>query len=122
MTGVRTADGTITVPLPGGLIVGHRCLVEAELRPLSGREEEWLARHRGLPIALRVTRLLSDCLVGIGDTATTAELVNLLLVGDRDYLIFALRRLTFGDRFQAVLPCPTCLAPMDISFNADDVL
>jgi hypothetical protein len=114
-------DHTITVSLPGGLIVDDRPLDRAEIRALSGHEEEWLARHRGLPSALVVTRLLERCLVGIGDAPVTADLVRHLLVGDRDYLILALRRITLGDRFQAVLPCPACEARMDVSFGLDDV-
>ena len=37
------------------------------LRPLSGREEEWLARHRSSPGAVRVSWLLNSCLLVLGD-------------------------------------------------------
>ncbi len=121
MAQARRADNTITVPLPGGLIVTDRRLSHAELRPLSGYEEEWLSRYRGQPSALTTTGLLTACLVGIGGAAVTDDLVRQLLVGDRDYLILSLRRMTLGDRFQGVLPCPACDARMDVSFNADHV-
>jgi hypothetical protein len=121
MPGSRSGEHTVTVPLPGGVMVGDRRLGHAELRPLSGHEEEWLARHRGLPSALAVTWILDACLVGIGDAAASGDLARNLLVGDRDYLILALRRMTLGDRFQGMLPCPACAAPMDISFGAADV-
>ena len=119
--GSRSGEETVTVALPGGLIVGDRRLDHAELRPLSGREEEWLARHRGLPSARAVTWLLGACLIAIGDQAVNEALVRNLLVGDRDYLILALRKMTLGDRFQGVLPCRACSALMDIGFGADDV-
>jgi len=119
--GSRSGEDTVTVALPGGLIVGDRRLDHAELRPLSGREEEWLARHRGLPSARAVTWLLGACLIAIGEEAVSEALVRNLLVGDRDYLILALRKMTLGDRFQGVLPCPACTALMDIGFAADDV-
>lgn len=121
MPGSRTGEGTVTVPLPGGLIVGDHRLGHAELRPLTGHEEEWLARHRGASSAVAVTRILEACLVGISDADVPGDLARRLLVGDRDYLMFALRRLTLGDSFQGVLACPLCAAPMDISFGAEDV-
>jgi hypothetical protein len=120
MVGEHLFDGTFL--LPGGLIVGeNRRLCEAELRPLTGHEEEWLARHPGTPSALVVTRLLSNCLVRIDDTPPTSDLVRQLLVGDRDYLILQLRRLTLGDEFQAVLLCPACNAKMDVTVQAGDI-
>jgi hypothetical protein len=114
-------DHTVTVSLPGGLIVDDGRFDRAEIRPLSGHEEEWLARHQGLPSALVVTGLLERCLVGIGDAPVTGDVVRRLLIGDRDYLILALRRMTLGDRFQGVLPCPACEARMDVTFSAEDV-
>jgi hypothetical protein len=121
MAQARRAENTITVPLLGGLVVKDHRLGHAELRPLSGHEEEWLSRHRGQAAALTTTELLAACLVGIGDAVVTDDLVKHLLVGDRDYLILCLRRMTLGDRFQGVLPCPACDAQMDVSFDADDV-
>jgi hypothetical protein len=121
MPASRAGEHTVTVPLPGGLMVGDRRLGQAELRPLTGHEEDWLARHRGLPSALATTSILGACLVALDDAAASGDLVRRLLVGDRDYLIFALRRMTLGDRFEGVLPCPACAAPMDIGFGADDV-
>lgn len=108
--------------LPGGLVLEHdRLLREAELRPLSGREEEWLVRYPAAPVSVAVTRLLSACLVRIDEMKMTPALVRRLLVGDRDYLVLQLRRLTLGDTFQATLPCPSCAAKMDLEFSADDV-
>lgn len=108
--------------LPGGLVSdGGPRLSQTELRPLSGREEEWLAQHSGVPGAVAVTQLLSACLVRIGDEAPTADLVRQLLVGDRDYLILQLRRLTFGDEFQVVVLCPACGAKMDVTLDAAEI-
>ena len=44
---------------------GDRCLRQASLRPLTGREEDWLAQSRNLPHAVKVTRLLSECVLSI---------------------------------------------------------
>jgi hypothetical protein len=110
-----------SVVLPGGLVAEGGLLSAAELRPLTGREEEWLAAHPGTPSARAVTWLLGACLLRLDGAETTPELVRRLLVGDRDYLMLQLRRLTLGDRVSAVIDCPACGAKMDVDFNAEDV-
>lgn len=96
-------------------------LIEASLRPLSGREEEWLAHHRSTPNAVRVSWLLKQCLLSVADQPVNGDLVRRLLVADRQYLTLQLRRLTLGDQIQAVVPCPECNRKMDVDFRLDDV-
>jgi hypothetical protein len=112
----------LTVELPGGLVDdGGGRLTAAALRPLSGREEEWLAAHRGGPSAPAVTRLLGACLLGPGGAPAGAEFARRLLVGDRDFLMLQLRRLNLGEEVRAVATCPACEARMDLSFSVGDV-
>src|SRR4051794_32865783 len=110
------------VTLPGGVVLDDgRRLCQAHLRPLTGREEEWVADHLGAPSVRAVTRLLSACLLRLDDLPASRELVEGMLVGDRDFLILQLRRATLGETISAVLTCPACNARMDIDFQADDV-
>src|SRR5580693_3397927 len=91
--------------LPGGLMLQQNSVLnKACLRPLSGREEEWLAQHQSTPSAKRANWLLNACLVSLGDRPANNDLVQQLLVGDRNFLILQLRRLTLGDHVQAVAP------------------
>ncbi len=108
--------------LPGGLVLDdqHR-LESAELRPLTGRDEEWLAAHPTAPSAIAVTRVLTSCLLRIGDAKPTEKLVRRLLAGDRDFLVLQLRRLTLGNEFHVVFPCTACSNKMDVLFDADTV-
>jgi hypothetical protein len=120
MDGERPLDGIFR--LSGGLIAGeNRRLSEVELRPLTGYEEEWLARHPQAPNALVVTHLLSACLVRIDDMTPSSDIVRRFLVGDRDYLMLQLRHLTLGDEFQAVFLCPACHAKMDVTIQAGEI-
>jgi len=107
--------------LPGGLVQQDQGLNRACVRPLSGREEDWLARHAGTPSAVLVTWLLNACLLSLDGQPVDSDLVRQLLVADRDYLILQLRRLTLGDQVQAVVQCPVCTNPMDVSFLASEV-
>ena len=86
----------------------NHTLSRASLRPLSGRDEEWLARHRNTPNAIRVSWLLTQCLLALDDSPVNCELVQRMLVGDREFLMMQLRRITLGDRVQAVVACPEC--------------
>jgi hypothetical protein len=114
--------GETVFELPGGLALDSgRCLTTAVLRPLLGREEEWLAHASEAPSAARVTRLLSSCLVSLGGEPVTSGLVRKLLVGDRDYLMLQVRRLSLGDDVHAVLTCPACAARMDVDFRVSEV-
>jgi len=111
-----------TFELPGGLVLEDgRRLSRVELQPLTGREEEWLAAHPGVSGAKAVTRLLNTCLLGPDGEPLDSRQVLRLLVGDRDYLMLQLRRITLGDRFHAVIVCPVCDAKMDVDFTADEV-
>lgn len=108
--------------MPGGLVLDDgRRLGRAELRPLTGLEEEWLTRHAGTPSAQTATKLLSACFVRLENVPVNSEIIGKLLVGDRDYLILQLRRMTLGDRFAAVFSCPECKRAMDVEFLAQDI-
>jgi hypothetical protein len=113
-------------PLPGGWLIGEgpepwRRYESAVLRPLTGHEEEWLSQHHGVPNAVRTSRLLNACVLSLDDEPPPRDVARTMLVGDRDYLILQLRRLTFGNRVLAVADCPGCGAKMDIDFNAEAV-
>ena len=99
------------------LLASRRCR-SAVVRPLSGHEEEWLACNRRLPGALIVSRLLNACVLRIDDEPAPGNLAQRMLVGDRDYLLLQLRRLTLGDRVRAVLQCPACGSKMDADLDA----
>jgi hypothetical protein len=120
MPATQLSDGVCD--LPGGLVLDDgRRLGRAELRPLTGREEEWVTRHAGAPSAHLTTKLLSACFVRLEDVPVSSDIIRKLLVGDRDYLILQIRRLTLGDRFAAVFSCPTCKRAMDVEFLAQDI-
>jgi hypothetical protein len=108
--------------LPGGLVLDDgRRLDRAELRPLTGREEEYVAQHADTPSASLTTRILSACFTRLDNELVDEDLVGKLLVGDRDFLILQLRRMTLGDRFAAVFSCPACKRAMDADFFAGDI-
>jgi hypothetical protein len=111
--------------LPGGYLdcEGNRHR-EVKLRPLTGREEEWIADPtREWTEAALVTALLRRCVERIGPDRPTEEIVRSLSVGDRDYLMLRLRQITFGKRVEITLVCPRaeCAKKMDIDLELDQI-
>ena len=123
MSSVTAIDeAEATVDLPGGLMLDDgRRLDRMGLRRLSGREEDWLARHRGVSNAEAVSEMLAACMTQCDLGMTTRQIARELLVGDRDYLMIQLRRLTLGDQIAAVYTCPACASKMDVSLDLADV-
>jgi hypothetical protein len=115
-----------SVALPGGILSGDdpsscRRYRSAVIRPLSGHEEAWLAGNRHLPNAIIVTRLLNFCVLKIDGEPAPASVAQRMLVGDRDYLLLQLRRVTLGDRLSAVIHCPACGSKMDTDLDTASV-
>jgi hypothetical protein len=113
----RPEEGVCVVP--GGYVddagVSHR---EVALRPLSGRDEEYLAALPAeTPSAVVVTQLLARAIQRIGTIVEIdAALARKMLVGDREFLTLKLCELTNGDRVYASLQCASaaCARPMEV--------
>src|SRR5262245_37289122 len=98
--------------LPGGLLdddgTRHR---RGWLRAIAGADEEWV---HGLPAstarAVLVTGLLARCVGKIGGRRlgprSARRVARALAPGDRDFLMLALFRETFGDQLVLVISCP----------------
>lgn len=114
-------SGVTAFELPGGWIGedGQR-RTRAELRGLSGIEEDWVATH-AVPSAIAVTNVLGSCLVRLEGFPSDRNLARQLLVGDRDFLMLQLRRMTLGEAIHAIIGCPGCGQKMDVDFGVADV-
>src|SRR6185295_7978853 len=70
-----------------------------------------------------VTGLLSSCAERIGPHPATPDTIRRLTVGDRDFLMLELRKMTLGKKVNATLICPNpdCGQKMDIAFSLDEL-
>lgn len=116
----------IEIQLPAGIPSCHGWRRDAALRPLSGRDEMFLAEDGAvLAPAARASALLTRCLDRLGScTAVTLDNVRALTVGDRDALLLHLRRLSLGDRMSLELVCPDhgCGERMDLDLRVSELL
>lgn len=107
--------------LPGGLIKDDGSLiVECEVRELTGEDEEHLAKalvnkNQGRLIAA----LLERGVVSVGGDKANAHLLRSLLVGDRDYLLLAVRKATYGNELNLQFSCPVCGEEMKVLYDLD---
>ncbi|MBB3543237.1 MULTISPECIES: hypothetical protein [unclassified Rhizobium] len=112
---------TIAIELAQGLFRDGAVHRSATLVPLTGRAEFDLRDgvRAGWPNADLVSRLLASSVVRIGTLsgllpADAAELT----VGDRERLLFALYRLTFGANVDVVARCPDCEEIVELDIPA----
>lgn len=115
-----------TVVLPHGYWLDGRHCREVSLRSLTGRDEEFLVdRTGGAPPVARATELLARCVQQMaGRDRVSRDAVAELVAGDREALLWQLRRLTLGERVQATLECPSpaCGKPMDLELSVGELL
>jgi hypothetical protein len=116
-------DGAVRVTLPGGRWVDGARAQEATLRPLVGHDEEALAgAGPALSAAAWTTDVLCRCLVDLGGTRPDGDAVRHLCVGDREALLWHLRRVTTGDRLDVVAPCEACGERLEVQLRVPDLL
>lgn len=109
------------VSLPGGYLTEDGSLVrEVEVRELNGFDEEALARATTPGKVIQT--LLSRAVVRVGDSKPTQDILDSLLSGDRDSLLLAIRRVTWGDEVKYGFECRNCGAVNEALINlATDV-
>ncbi len=116
---------TVTCTLPGGYVDGHGTFhAEAELRQLSGHEEEILASRNSGETSSLVTEVLAGCLLRLGTISPVPpSVLQRLLVADRQYLLLKLREVTFGREIRGthLCPWPDCGRKVDIDFAIPDI-
>jgi hypothetical protein len=97
----------IVVNLPGGyLSPSGEVYRTAEVRELTGRDEEAIVKANNLAKALGVT--LSKGVVKIGEVMATEDVLDKLLSADRDAILLGIYRATFGDTAEFGAFCSGC--------------
>lgn len=107
------------VLLPGGYVNAAREVIKtAEVRELTGKDEEFMGKAATLAKAFN--GLLERAVVSIGDEPITAEIVDQLLVGDRDALLLGIYKVTFGTSAELEGFCNGCSEYKDVEIDVDE--
>lgn len=110
----------VTVDLPGGYITATGEVFRiAEVRELNGKDEEAISRATTLGKALLT--ILQRGTVKIGNEPATENILDQLLIGDRDQILLGILKCTFGSEVEILSYCPGCNENKTVSLdvNAD---
>jgi hypothetical protein len=101
------APSDVVVNLPGGYMSpSGEVYRTAEVRELTGRDEEAIVKASNLAKALAIT--LSKGTVRIGDLPATEDVLDKILAADRDAIMLGIYRATFGDTAEFGAYCSGC--------------
>jgi len=109
--------------LPCGLALPDGTVLDtAIVRELNGADEEELARAtKSKNYSHFLQTLLEKGVTKLGEEKITPKLLKDLSAGDRDFLVIAIRRATYGDTIEyEKLPCILCGEEADISVHLGD--
>lgn len=97
--------------LPCGYLAADGVLhTDVSVREISGHEEDLLASKQ-IPESKKLGELVGRCITRIGSLTDPEQLRQAskeLLIGDRVFLLFAVRRVTLGDDYPFRSKCPEC--------------
>lgn len=100
------APKDVLVDLPGGLVLGGEVIKTVEVKELTGKDEEVIVRNSNG--GRMFSSILARGTVMIGDKAPTEDLLDRLLVGDRDAILLGVYRATFGETADVAAWCDGC--------------
>lgn len=111
----------LDVTLPGGIFLPDDSrLRQVEVRELTGADEERLSRAKDVGAYKRL--LLELGVVSIEGRKPSKALLGDMLMGDRDHLIVAIRRATFGDTMEFPVVCRSCEDEQEVIYHFVDDL
>lgn len=125
---VLEAPSDNIVELPGGLLdldgsmFEQTFLTTAEVRELNGYDEEKLGRIPRTAPGRLLSAILEQGTVMIGHRKATSQLMDGLLVGDREALLLAIRIATYGKDLEFTLECPFCAREQDVSLDLKEAV
>ena len=109
MTTPKSTQGVYDLPC-GYLDESGNLHTEVALHEITGTEEDLLANPKMQPVK-KINELLTRCIDRIGpftERGRVSQIVLDLTVGDRAFLMFAIRRISLGDDYPFKDKCPSC--------------
>ena len=106
------------VELPGGLFDPFDGITTTvEIRELTGADEEAIAKINDPGKSLLL--ILEKATVAIGDKKADKETLDSLLAGDREMILLAIRKATFGTEIKVMPTCFNCGEEQEMTIDLD---
>lgn len=115
------APGAVTVELPCGFVHKEEVFTKAQIIPMTGRVRKLIARpqNRQNPASI-IDTLLTQCVTAIGSiTRVNKNVTDQLFLGDRDFLVMEIRKLSLGKDVQTQLQCESCGARLGMTVDLE---
>lgn len=90
---------------------------DVEVRELIGEDEEALAKSPNVARALMT--IINRATVRIGDQKATPDLLDRMLAGDRELVLLAIRKVTYGTTEDFTVGCPGCDTEQTVTLDLD---
>ena len=106
----KSATGVFELPCGYLNPETQELITEVEVREITGYEEDMLASEH-VPSEQKVSNLLSGCVIRLGEETHPGRIAGMLqnfMMGDRVFLVFAIRRVTLGNELPVRERCPEC--------------
>ena len=124
----RTEVPDTAVTLFRGVFVGGRWYQDAHVKELTGADEEGIARMMaGNNVIAYVNAMVGYGVASIGPHDFAAlglqermGILDTLLVGEKEWLLLHVLRVTYGDNREVAVRCPSCETMNDVSFSLTD--
>jgi hypothetical protein len=114
---------SFTVELQNGFLQDGKRKGLAELREPNGQDEASFADFENQSAGKRVTAVLAQLLLRIGDyERPNRKQIAQLSIGDRERLLFAIAARLLGQRFDLVTTCQACNTVIEVAVPLDQLI
>ena len=130
-------DNIFVVELPHGVLNDDYSIEKVNMRCLNGYDELALVATEKIPSIIRTTNLLAR-IISLGKSEITElndikdnnkyesdklrDIISHFTLGDLATLMLHLRKLTFGEKMQCIIVCPSCKESMSFDLSVSDLL
>lgn len=106
------------VTLPAGYITSSGEVIKTvEVRELTGRDEEQIVKSNNL--LRQLGTILSRAVVSIGNEPVNDNVLDRLIIGDRDELLLGIYKATFGPTAEIITFCGGCEDTKTVAVDID---
>jgi len=108
----------VGVVLPAGVMDGDKVVTTADIIPMTGMTRKDIARADVRRDATRVTDvILQSCVKALGSVKIDRRTFTEMLLGDREFLLLQIRKISKGDDVRFSMSCGTCEEPFHGTFS-----
>lgn len=111
-----------TFDLPLGVVTETGLEKSFTVKPMTaGTRRKALNRDSVRNPTKAVTNILLDCCEMVVGKEPTERLLDNMTLGDRDYVLYEIRKLSLGNVIHATISCPRCQATNQIEIDMDTI-